>query len=168
MAFIINESLNDSKCGIKNYAQFKWTINHIWNYYEKYFGKELMGKIDLFIDNAICHTGFTPVTISVFDKYVIIKLRVQPDMTEPAIGVQFSHELLHFVFHCKYGLKRNIDINREESICTAAALIYINDFYRELLPNYKEHVATLEEIYRNGIAVAEYIGYNFAELIKLM
>lgn len=168
MAFLINESLNDSKCGIKNYIQFVRVINHIWNYYEKYFGKELMEKVDLFIDNATCHTGFAPVTMPVFDKFVIIKLQVQPDMTEPAIGVQFSHELLHFVFHCKYGLTRNIDIDREEAICTAAALIYISNFYKELLPSYKNHVATLEEVYRNGITVAENVEYNFAKLIKML
>lgn len=169
MAFLINESLNDSEYGIENYVQFVEVINHIWNYYEKFLGKELMGKIDLFIDNATCHSGYTPVTILTLDKYVIIKLRVKSDTTEPEIAVQFSHELLHFVFYCKYGLKRNVDIDREEAICTAAALIYINEFYKELLPHYRKHVATLkEDYYRNGIVVAEKVGYNFVDLIKLM
>ena len=167
--FEINAELGDNEKGIKNYQIFVNTINKVRNYYISHLGEDFMNKLDLYVDNATRDSGYTPVTISVLKKYVIIKLGITSDYSEESIAYQFAHELMHFVFHAKYGLDRKSNVDQEEAICSAASLVYIYKVYPKAFEDCNKHVRNLENAsYRQGANIAKDIDYNFEELLKLV
>ena len=167
MAFELNDSL-EFENGITNFRTFKNVVNEVWIFYEKHLGNDLMNSIDLFIDNATCDCGYTPVTINVLNKFVIIKLNANSNSQEPEIAYVFAHELMHFIFFCKYGLLRDVDYDKEEAICTAASLIYIKEFYTKCFDSCNAHVKGLQSVYSKGSSIAENVSYNFDSLIKMI
>ena len=57
--------------------------------------------------------------------------------------------------------------DREESICTAASLIYLHDTDISGFELQNNHVKTLEYAgYRNGASLAEQVGYDFNKLAE--
>ena len=155
--------------GLKNYDLFQKTVLEVYSY----FGRRLLDRIpdapELYIDNATENSGYTPVTTPVFEKYIIIKLCVSPDDPSSRIAFQFAHELMHYVFYAKYGIKKEKAGDREESICTAASLIYLHDTDSSGFELQNNHVKTLENAgYRNGAFLAEQVGYDFNKLTELI
>lgn len=166
--FEINAELADVNDGIENYQIFVDTINSVRDYYISYLGEEFMNKIDLYVDNATRDSGYTPVTITVLNKYVIIKLRIDSSCDAAEIAYQFVHELMHFVCRVKYGLGKEWYVNIEEAICSAASLVYIHEVYPDSFEYYDAHVQNLTyPPYRQGSSIAKDINYNFAELLNL-
>lgn len=162
----INGNLDGSD-GLKNYGLFKKTILEVYSY----FAKKLMAWYpdgpELYIDNATCNSGYTPITTPIFRKYIIIKLCISPSDTAAKIAYQFAHELTHYVYYIKYGLNKKKADDNEETVCTAASLIYLYDIMPEDFIFYNEHVKTLRYIgYKNGAVLAEQLGYNFSKLIE--
>lgn len=165
----INESLANKDGGIDNFNIFQNVVLQIVNYYVSFLGKDFIDSVDLFIDNATRDSGYTPVTITVLRKYIIIKLAITSEYKAENIAYQFAHELMHFVFHVKYGLDRIGRGEYEESICSAASLICIYHLYPESFQNCNEHVGNLDYAgYRKGVDVAKNVNYDLGELIKLV
>lgn len=50
-------------------------------------------------------SGYTPITIPVLSRLVIIKLGIDNFLDVEKIIYQFSHELCHFIYYCLYGLR---------------------------------------------------------------
>ncbi len=164
----INGNLDVPESGLRNYKEFSSVIVQTINYYKKYIST-LGTKIDLYIDNATQDSGWTPVTTPVFRKFVIIKLGIRENDPQVKIAFQFAHELMHYAFYEKYGINKTFADVREESICTAASLIYIKDSFPMEFQSYVEYVKNLEnEGYRKGAEVAEKVNYDFRQLVKMM
>lgn len=166
--FQVNGNL-EVEDGITNFDVFMITVLNVKSYFSSYFGENLMDSIGLYVDNATADSGYTPVTTPVLEEYIIIKLSIYSHYGAPIIAFQFAHELMHFVFYAKYGLKKKKADESEETICTAASLIFLHQKHLEEFNNYDIHVRGLErEGYRNGAILAESINYDFDELIKLV
>lgn len=167
--FEISGNLDDDEYGLKNFKTFMSVVCRVREYYEKYFGTEYMNQIRLFVDNATEDSGYTPITTPILGEYITIKLGIKSENEESLIAYQFAHELMHFVFFIKFGLgKERADI-REESICTAASLIYLYHFYKEGFTRQNQRVKQLSnEGYRSGAGLAESVKYDFGELIKFI
>lgn len=166
--FEINGNLSGSG-GLKNYELFQKTILEVNSYFLQRLSHKFPDGVDLYIDNATCDSGYTPITTPVLKRYIIIKLCVSPDDPSSKIAFQFSHEMMHYVFYTKYGLNREIAGDREESICTAASLIYLHDTDPSGFVLQNNHVKTLEYAgYRNGASLAEQVGYDFSKLVELV
>ena len=72
------------------------------------FGKEIMDKHPLLIDNATCGSGYTPIITPVLGRYLIIKLNIKDFSNRERIIFQVSHELCHYVFYSYLGLKKRM------------------------------------------------------------
>ena len=121
------------------------------------------------MDNATRDSGYTPVCTPIFKKYVIIKLAITSVDEPDKIIFQFSHELMHYVYFEKYGLEKVKADDKEESICTAASLCMISELYPLELNRYIEILRRESNNgYREGVSVAEKVGYTFANLICLI
>lgn len=153
--------------GLKNYRVFEKTILEVYSYFFSHLSHKFPNGVELYIDNATCDSGYTPIATPVFKKYIIIKLCVSPEDPPFRIAFQFSHELMHYVFYIKYGLEKKRADNNEEAICTAASLIYLYDTNRAGFDIHNNYVKNLgNEGYRNGAALAEEVNYSFNKLIE--
>lgn len=165
----INGNLDNPSNGLSNYNVFFNTIINVYSYYLKYFGQDLLAGPELYVDNATWDSGYTPVCTPIFKKYVIIKLAITSVDEPDKIIFQFSHELMHYVYFEKYGLEKVKADDKEESICTAASLCMISELYPLELNRYIEILRRESNNgYREGISVAEKVGYTFANLICLI
>ena len=169
MNYEINGNLYEKKTGLKNVNMFQSTILKVINYYTEKFGEELLSNVPLYIDNATENSGYTPVTTKVLNEIIIIKLGISTEDPESKIAYQFSHEFMHYTFYSIFGLGKPHADDFEESICSAASLIVIKDLYPDSFDSYKKHVEGLANAdYRAGAEVANNVGYDFAELVKLI
>lgn len=162
----INGNL-DGPGGLKNYGLFQKTILEVYSYFAKKIMSQYPDGPELYIDNATDNSGYTPVTTPIFCKYVIIKLHIVS--TDPAskIAFQFAHELTHYVYYTKYGLNKKKADDSEETVCTAASLIYLHDVMPENFASYNEYIKKQGNVgYRNGAVFAEQIEYDFMKLIE--
>ena len=53
----------------ENLFVFNYTIASVYNLFMEVFGKDLMIKFPLFVDNATSGSGYTPITIPVLRKF---------------------------------------------------------------------------------------------------
>ena len=168
MAYEINSALNHEE-GLSNFTIFQTVISNVWKYYTDSLGSNLMDTHDLFIDNVKAYCGPTPYTYNILNKIILIKLDIESNTPEYQIAYIFCHELMHFVYYCKYGMLRTPVIEEEERICSASSLIYIKHFYPDYFYETNVHVKNLQnEYYAEGASLAEELSYNFLELIKLI
>ena len=164
--FEINGNLDDYTYGLKNYQDFQKVICTVKSLYDKIFGHEIMNRYSLYIDNATENSGYAPITTTILQKYVIIKLGISSTDTQSKIAYQFSHELTHFVFRSYFGLNKPKANFMEETICSAASLIVIKKlfsneefiFWNDYVKNYAPN------LYKEGAAYAELIKYDLEEL----
>lgn len=162
----INGNL-DGPGGLKNYGLFQKTILEVYSYFSNYLMEIYPDGPALYVDNVACNSGYTPITTLVFRKYIIIKLHIDPADPAEKIAFQFAHELTHYVYYIKYGLIKEKADDNEETVCTAASLIYLHDVMPENFTLYNDYVKSLEHAgYRNGAALAEQTGYDFSKLIE--
>ncbi|MFV0239156.1 MAG: hypothetical protein ACK5H4_03825 [Lacrimispora sphenoides] len=163
----INGNLEGEK--YLDYNLFSKVIRQVRDYYVQEFGEELMNSIDLLIDNATEGSGHTPIITPVLGKYLIIKLEIKKDFLASRIVYQFSHELMHYVFFAIKGINKERAGIEEESICSAASLIMINELYPEDFSFNYEHVKNLrDEGYKKGAEVAESVEFDFKKLKELV
>ena len=149
--------------------KFKLTICNVRNFYISHFGEQFMNSIDLYVDNATRNSGHTPIIAPVLGKYLMIKLGITPEYDEARIAFQFAHELMHFVFYIKYGLDKKLADEKEEAICSAAALIVVHNFYPKHFNSCNNYVKSLQRVdHKKGAEIAEEIEYQFADLIKMI
>lgn len=152
-----------------DYDKFCDVVCNVRNLYIKEFGEDLMNSIDLLIDNSTRGSGYTPNITPILCKYLIIKLNIKKEDTESNIIFQIAHELMHYVFYAIKGINKEMADEREESICTAASLIAIKEFYQQEFPLYYNHVKNLEnKAYRKGAQIAESVEFNFQKLKELI
>ena len=153
--------------GLKNYKLFQKTVLEVYSYFWGRLSDKFPKAPELYIDNATENSGYTPVTTPVLEKYIIIKLCVLPDDSASRIAFQFAHELMHYVFYAKYGVKKEKSEDREESLCTAASLIYLHDTDFKGFELQNNYVKALDYAgYREGSSLAEQVGYDFLKLIE--
>lgn len=156
----INGNLDE----IQNYNIFSAMIGVTFQTFIETFGKEVMGKIDLYVDNATEGSGYTPITTVILKKYIIIKLGISDFSKADQIIYQFAHELCHYVFCSLKGLDHKAS-NLEENICSAMSLIMINKIFPELINGWEEHVSGLkDDNYNKGVIIAKEVDYDIMKL----
>lgn len=165
----ISGNLDDIQNGILNYEHFFTTVIEVHGRFIHYFGPEVMRKIPLLIDNGTSYSGYTPIITPVWNTGLIIKLHITNGLDKPKIIYQLAHELTHYVFYSLLGLgKPRADIE-EESYCSAASLLLINEIAPDILPLWENHVGSLEnQGYRKGLDVAREVEYDMNNLKKLI
>jgi len=167
--FEINGNLSRPRGLGSKYRIFRRVVVGIRNYYIQHFGQEFMNSIDLYVDNATSDSGNTPNITPVLGKYLTIKLNITQRYDAARIAFQFAHELMHFVFYVKYGINKSHADEKEEEICSAAALIIVHKFYPADFNECNKYVKSLQRPdYRKGAEIAEQLNYQFEELIKLL
>lgn len=167
--FEINGNLSGPRGLGSKYPIFWRVVVGVRNYYMQYFGEEFMNSIALYVDNATSDSGQTPNITPVLGKYLVIKLHITQGYDAARIAYQFAHELMHFVFYVKYGLNKNHADEKEEAICSAAALIIVHKFYPADFNECNNYVKSLQRPdYRKGAEIAEQINYQFGELINVI
>lgn len=150
----------------ENLIVFNYTIASVYNLFMELFGKDLIKKLPLFVDNATSGSGYTPITIPVLSRLVIIKLRIDNFLDVEEIIYQFSHELCHFIYYCLYGVDKKLADEKEEAICTAMSLCCLKHF-RKNIDRWNEHVKSLKrEGYRNGFEEAQAVDFDVFRLSK--
>lgn len=155
---------------VDNFDIFLNNIIRVYSMFEDCFGKEIMSRIDLYVDNATgVSAGYTPIATVILKKYIIIKLGID-DFTDSVKTVfQFSHELCHYVFYSLKGITIGLANGKEESICTAMSLIVINSIMPNEFDLMFQHVSGLENNdYRQGAEVAKNIDFDINKLKELI
>lgn len=161
MNFEINGNLTD----IPNYNNFKTNILTVYSIFYEHFGKEIMGKIELYIDNATENSGYTPIITPILKKHLIIKLGISNFSNSEQIVYQFSHELCHYVFYSILGLKKEFADKEEENICSAMSLVIMKRIFPNKLNFWKSHISGLtNENYSGGLSIAESVNYDIEKL----
>lgn len=164
----INGNLYGST-GLKNIDLFHKTIVKVAAYFFRYYNIKFPNGVEIYVDNATCNSGYTPITTPVLKKILIIKLCITQMDPSSKIAFQFAHEMMHCAFYAKYGLDRDGAKEKEETICTAASLIYLHDVDLEGFSLQNEYVKSLQnEKYRNGAVLAEETGYDFSKLVEMV
>lgn len=106
-----------------------------------------------------------PNATPVLNKYVIIKLNISLESAPPQIAFQFAHELTHFVFYIHHGISKPLASDHEETICSAASLIIIKNYFPDSFNDCNCHVKTLENIaYRKGANLALSLNYDLGNM----
>lgn len=165
----INGNLDDARNGLSNYRLFETAICKVKALFDISFGLELLNKVNFYVDNATADSGYTPILTVVLKKIAVIKLSTHPQDTECNIAYQFAHELMHIVFMAVFGIDKARANETEESICSAAALIIIQNLYPEEYDIYNRDVKELDgNGYRKGIEVAEKAGFSLVNLMPLV
>lgn len=152
----------------ENLRVFNQTIISVYNLFMEVFGKHIMVKLPLYVDNATSGSGYTPITIPVLRKFVIIKLGIENFIDDERIIYQFSHELCHFIYYCLYGIDKKLADENEEAICTAMSLCCLKYFGKNI-DGWNKHVKSLErEGYRNGFVVAQSADFDVFKLSEII
>lgn len=143
---------------------FNCTVISVYTLFVELFGKDLITKLPLFVDNATRGSGHTPITIPVLRRFVIIKLGIEEFADVERIIYQFSHELCHFIYYCLYGIDKELADEKEEAICTAMSLCCLK-YYGKKLEQYTNYVQSLErEGYKNGFIEAQAVDFDVLKL----
>ena len=159
--FAINGYLED----IENFDIFLKAIVETMNIFIEIFGKDVMEKIDLYIDNSTEGSGYTPTTTPLFKKCIIIKLGIPNFSDEERIVYQYAHELCHYVFYSLKGFNKDKANCEEENICTAMSLIVINKLFPNSIIKWTSHVSNLQnKMYSGGAKIAKEIGFDILKL----
>ena len=156
--------INGNLVTILNYDNFEKSVGLVRNRFVELFGKEVMSKIPLLVDNATEMSGYTPITTPVLGQYLCIKLGIKNFLDTSKIVFQFAHELCHYVFYSLLGLDKSFANDLEESICTAMSLCILKDFYSNI-QSHIDYIKGHENLgYKNGIDIAESVNYKSSEL----
>ena len=139
--FEVNGNLEDEK----DFNLFLENVAKTMIIFTSCFGKNVMSKIDLYVDNGIKSTGYTPITTVILKKYIIIKLGIEDFSNVEQIVYQFAHELCHYVFFSLKGLNRTKAEIQEENICSAMSLILIKRLYPNSINKWITHVENLSD-----------------------
>lgn len=165
MNYEINGNLKEEK----NFSSFFEWVSNTLNFFTKTFGKRVMNKIEVCIDNATDNSGYTPVTTLALKKYIFIKLGIHDFGKKEQIVYQFSHELCHAVFYALYGIKPRQISSFEETICSAMSLIVLKEFFPDHLEYWISYVRNLENPdYQNGVVLASYLQFDIFRLKEEM
>lgn len=157
--------INGNLVKLENYDIFKEYIGKTIKIFSSAFGSEIMGKYDLYIDNATQGSGHTPTINIVLGKYLIIKLGIKDFSNKEQIVFQFAHELCHYVFSSLQGLEITEADNEEENICTAMSLVAINEMFPEKINKWNDYISKgKEEKYNKGTQIAEEINFDIIKL----
>lgn len=129
------------------------------------FGEDVMGRLDLYVDNATSGSGYTPITTVILKKYITIKLGINNFKNEEQTVYQFSHELCHYVFYSLKGINKEKANREEENICSAMSLVVINMLFPKSTEKWTIHVANLKNNnYNKGAEIAQQIDYDIVKL----
>lgn len=143
-----------------NYDSFKGVIIDVRTKFQQLFGKDVLARIPLYIDNSTAGSGHTPMASVVLQKYVTIKLNIADFSRTEQIAYQFAHEMTHFTYRCLLGINKKPATVYEESICSAMSLCFLHGKARNF-EAWCEHVRKLQnEGYRKGYDVA--LACNFS------
>ncbi len=165
--FEINGNLSDES--ELNYTIFSDVISLVRNYYIDQFGENLMNSIELYVDNATEGSGPFPIITPIFKKYLIMKLGIRKNDRGTEIVYQSSHEFMHYVYFAIKGICKGRADAEEESICSAASIILVKEFYPIDFSLYYEHLKNHKNhAYRKGITVAESVDFSFQKLKELV
>ena len=163
-----NIEVNGNLSDIPNFNIFLTNISKVVFIFVQIFGKDIMEKIDLYIDNAINNTksGYTPIITPVLRKYLIIKLNIEDFSKEQQIVYQFSHELCHYVFYVLKGINKEIANTVEENICSAMSLIMIKMlFSQDVFEYWLNYVKGLtDKNYKGGYDIAKEVKFDINKL----
>lgn len=150
-SFEVNGNLEDEK----NFNIFLDSIVKTKEVFNNTFGLDVMSKIDLYVDNAIEMSGYTPKTTVILKKYIIIKLGIKDFSRVEQTIYQFAHELCHYVFYSIKGLDKTKADSEEENICSAMSLILINILCPDKIDGWVTYVNNLSnENYNKGGKIA--------------
>lgn len=154
---------------LKNYNVFYKYVCGTTSIFIETFGKDIMEKIDLYIDNATVGSGYTPVTVPLFKKIIIIKLGIPDFSDKERIVYQYAHELCHYVFYSLKGFDKEKDNYEEESICSAMSLVLINKLFPDSIVSWMSYVSNLEDNkYRDGAKIVETINFDIVKLKEMI
>ena len=166
--------MEEKKCEINGNLEggsiemFNCTVISVYTLFVELFGKDLITKLPLFVDNATRGSGNTPITIPVLRRFVIIKLGIEEFTDVERIIYQFSHELCHFIYYCLYGIDKELADEKEEAICTAMSLCCLKYFCKNI-DKWTNHVQSLKrEGYRNGFEEAQAVDFDAFRLSKII
>lgn len=161
--FEVNGNLEDEE----NFKNFLENIKKVMNVFVDTFGLDTMSKIDLYIDNAIEKSGYTPIITVILKKYIIIKLGINDFSNSEQIIYQFSHELCHYVFYSLKGLDKPKADSIEENICSAMSLVLIKILCPDKINKWLTYVNNLNnKNYNNGGKIAENCNFDINILKK--
>lgn len=165
----INGNLDNIESGIINYQEFEDTVVRIKNIYDEIFGLELMNTYPLYIDNAVQCSGHVPIITPILNRFICIKLGIEDGKNRPQIAFQLAHELTHYVFYCLVGLNKSHAETLEETICSAASLLFVELLYPNEIQRYRTHLnASQVEGYRAGVQLAEVIKNDFRQFKSIV
>lgn len=160
---------------IKNYKVFEISIAQVITIFNNVFGKELMERYPLFIDNCWddgngANCGYSPHIKPLFDKVMFIRLGIDDFGNSVKTVYQFSHELCHFVFYSHYGINRSNLESNEESVCSAMSLVIIKMLFDDatFLSHLDYVKKLLNDDYRLGAKVAEEISFDIHKLKEMI
>lgn len=153
--------INGNLASIDYYDNFSRNIGLVMQIFIQVFGKEIMSRYDLYVDNGTKDTGYTPIITPILKKYLIIKLKISNFANSEQIVYQFAHELCHYVFYSILGINKKFADKSEENICSAMSLVLINQIFPDRLNFWLSHVKNLkDERYNGGASIAENVDFN--------
>ncbi len=170
----MNYTFDNGLKEFKSWENLLYTFSKVYKSYEDLFGKEIMNKARIFIDNVAnpksSQSGHTPIIFKITNDAFLIKLNVPEFSDTQKITYQLAHELTHYVFYVLMEFKKPHADFTEESICSAASLVFINDYFSdEILDHWCEYVKQVRiDHYREGYTVAKKIGFDMVKLKELI
>lgn len=148
--FEINVNLDE----YDDFDTFEKTIFEVREKFQELFGKEVLDRLPLYVDNSTSGSGYTPIITVVLHSIIYIKLGISDFSDIEWITYQFSHEMCHFTYRCLIGIDKKDAEEYEESMCTAMSLCFLNGNSRNFR-RWCKHVKKLKyEGYRKGYDVA--------------
>lgn len=151
---------------LPNYSEFKRAVHSVHSRFEFMFGKEIMDKHPLLIDNATCGSGYTPIITPVLGRYLIIKLNIENFSDRERIIFQVSHELCHYVFYSYLGLNRAQADDREEGICSGMSLCFMK-LHSADFDNWCKYIQHHDNLaYRSGYDFANKVEFDLQKFSK--
>lgn len=156
--------INGNLAEIPHYKSFMSTIIIVYRKFVGLFGKEVMSRFQLFVDNATEMSGHTPIIMPILNEYLCIKLGIKCFNCTEQIVFQFAHELCHYVFYSLCGIDKRFAADSEESICTAMSLCIVKEYTQDFA-FWTKHVDNLSNMgYKNGLKVASEVGFDCYKL----
>lgn len=157
----------------REYAMFRRSLNAVYQEYALLFGRDILLRYPLFVDNAIHGSGYTPITIPVLKRFVVVKLHVLggrgfgSDENYNACTVyQFAHELGHFLFYCWQGIGKSLADDEEEMLCTAMSFCVLDKYCHDVVPEFLSYCKKTR--YKSGAEFVERFGFDLNTVANLM
>lgn len=155
------------------YAVFCLSLNIVYQEYVLLFGQDVLLRYPLFVDNATCGSGHTPITIPVLKQIIVIKLNVLGgrdfgvnESCNPRTVYQFAHELGHFVFYCWQGIEKPLADDEEEMLCTAMSFCVLDKYCHDDVSRFLLDCKGTR--YKSGAEFVERFGFDLNTAADLM